>query len=50
VEEVIAFLPWNFEAHKTPALSGNDWLLAFAAHDDRPEFHGLSPTSFSFFL
>jgi hypothetical protein len=43
VEEVIAFLPRNFETDKTPAFSRNDWLLAFAAHDDGPEFHCSSP-------
>jgi hypothetical protein len=43
MEEVIAFLPRNFEADKTPTLARNDWLLALAAHNGCPELHGWSP-------
>jgi hypothetical protein len=39
VEEVVALLAWNLEAHETEAFSRDNGLLAFAAENDRPEFH-----------
>ena len=51
MEEQIPFLAWNFEAHKAPTLSRDDWLMAFAAVHDGSKFHGSLPElSFVFLM
>jgi len=49
MEEVAALLAGNFEADVTVALSRDNWLLTFAAHDDGSEFHR-PPPQLCFFL
>jgi hypothetical protein len=43
VEEVIAVHTWNLEADVSEVCSRDDGLLALAAGDDFPEFHGSPP-------
>jgi hypothetical protein len=49
MEEVVALLAGNFEADVTVALSRDNGLLTFAAHDDGSEFHR-PPPQLCFFL
>jgi hypothetical protein len=49
MEEVAALLAANVEADVTVALSRDNWLLTFAAHDDGSEFHR-PPPQLCFFL
>jgi hypothetical protein len=39
MKKLITFFAWNLEAHERPALSRNDWLEAFTAMDNSPNFH-----------
>jgi hypothetical protein len=43
MEELIAFLAGDLEAHVAEAFSRDNWFLAFAAMNDGSKFHGSAP-------
>jgi hypothetical protein len=43
MEELIAFLAGDLEAHEAEAFSRGDGFLAFAAMNDGSKFHGSAP-------
>ena len=43
MEELVAFLAWNFETHEAESLSRDNRLLALAAENGESGFHGSLP-------